>query len=87
MQLKREFVLVHQNQGEENTLSPQLVSEIMDLNDYPHCTVTRYEDTITVACQSVGGLGALAILCINDKEGADLRFRTALQSKLVKFIG
>ena len=94
MKLKREFVFVHQNQGlfdrEENTLRAELVGEIMNLNDHPHCTATEYEGTITITCQSVGGLAALASLCIGDTECPDcpdLRFRMTLQSNLVKFIG
>ena len=87
MRLKREFMLVHQNQGEENTLSSRLVDEIMNLNSHSHCSASEYDGTITVACQGVGGLAVLTSLCIGDMEGADLRFRTTLQSELVRFIG
>jgi len=84
MKLNREFLYVHSN-NEENKISDSMRST---LSKACGCAVTEYAGTVTIACQSLCGLGQLlAVIAIVDNEGPDLRFCGSLQKAIVKFIG
>lgn len=84
--LKRQFIYVHNNCGEN-----QLGSDLMrDLLNTPG--VSKYQKTITITCSDLVGLSELLsigdVSSMNyDLEGPDLQFRAVLRRKLVDFIG
>lgn len=87
--LNREFVYVHRHEV-ENEISCLLVDDLLKINDRMHCTVTEYDGSITISCQSVAGLGDLALFCSGFQvasEGPELRLFVSLQKAIAKFVG
>jgi hypothetical protein len=52
------------------------------------CTVTEYERTVTIACQTIGGLGHISRLCtVNEGEKPTNSMMRKVSDEIVKFIG
>jgi len=87
-QLKREFVFVYHSSG-NNTIRPSMIDQLrLTKNDAGNCIMTECSEAITIVCRSLNEFNETMYLSMNQaKEGPTLRFLSALQKALVKFIG
>lgn len=79
--MKREFVCVL-----SNVENPGPMMKALTVCD--GCRVTEYEGTITIACQTIGGLARISNLCaINQGENSVNHMMRQVADEIVEFIG
>lgn len=84
--MKREFVFVFQYVETSNDVIEKDFSVLGDLNG-GRFTISRCENTITILCNSLGGLGDILVIATRVfDENNRLKFQRSLGEKLIEFI-
>ena len=83
--LNREFVFVF----DYGNNSDEMIEEDMRVlsNMSGKFTFSRYENTISISCQSLSGLSSITSVATASITESEMKFRSSLSRKLIEFIG